>query len=393
MKTPVGQLNPAIRDVHIWGGGVSGLLMAHHLSKEGYKIHLYERAERLGGKIHSHQLASGVIEEGPNAIFATPEIESWLKSLGLVVIAATPKLKRRIWNQKPYAPLSLSRVIKLVTRLWMKTPAFTDETTVADFFRPLLDKDVEELLSPALQGIYGSGAHELTVTSLWPHLPKGVSYFEAFKSIKGPRARSVSFTGGMQEFINALAQSFQGEIHLNYQDTFVLRPNTIICTDAHTAGELLQTSWPSGARLLSEVQYLPLQSVAVLNTPPTETYRTFGYLFPRTSGIHSLGVLFNQEIFAGRTGMTFIVPGLESADSRVSTDLQRLGWSSGEMKIHSWKKALPRYNHARTQTIKKLHSDKTRPDGLVLFGNYVAGISLRDMIQVSASFASLKRLH
>lgn len=393
MKMPVGQLNPAIRDVHIWGGGVAGLLMAHHLSKEGYKIHLYEKAARLGGKIHSHQLASGVIEEGPNAIFATPEIENWLKSLGLNVMAATPKLKRRIWNQKPYAPLTLSRAFKLVTRLWMKTPVFTDETTVADFFRPLLDKDVEELLSPGLQGIYGSGAHELTVTSLWPHLPKGVSYFEAFKSIKGPKARSVSFPRGMQEFIEVLAQSFQGEIHLNYQAPFILRPNTIICSDAHTASELLERKWPAGVRALSEIQYLPLQSVAVLNTPPTETYRTFGYLFPRSSGIQSLGVLFNQEIFAGRTGMTFIVPGNEFAESIVTTDLQKLGWPLGEMKVHSWKKALPRYNHARTQAIKKLQSDKTRPDGLVIFGNYVAGISLRDMIQASASFASLKRLH
>jgi oxygen-dependent protoporphyrinogen oxidase len=393
MKTPVGQLNPAIRDVHIWGGGVSGLLMAHHLSKEGYKIHLYEKASRLGGKIHSHQLASGVIEEGPNAIFATPEIENWLKSLGLNVIAATPKLKRRIWNKKAYAPLSLSRAFKLVTRLWMKTPEFNDETTVADFFRPLLDKDVEELLSPALQGIYGSGAHELTVTGLWPHLPKGVSYFEAFKSIKGPSARSVSFAGGMREFIEALAQSFQGEIHLNYQGPFIFRPNTIICTDAHTASDLLQSSWPSGARCLSEVQYLPLQSVAVMNTPPIETYRTFGYLFPRTSGIQSLGVLFNQEIFAGRTGMTFIVPGNQSGEYIVANDLQKLGWPIGEMKVHSWMKALPRYNNARTQTVKKLQNDTSRPDGLVVFGNYVAGISLRDMIQASALFASQKRLN
>ena len=197
----------------------------------------------------------------------------------------------------------------------------------------------------------------------------------------------------MKEFIEALAQSFSGEIHLNHQGPFILRPNTIICTDAHTASELLQSSWPSGSRALSEVQYLPLQSVAVLNTPPTETYRTFGYLFPRTSGIQSLGVLFNQEIFPGRTGMTFIVPGSESAESLVTSDLQRLGWATGEMKIHSWQKALPRYNQARTQAIKKLHSDKTRPDGLVLFGNYVAGISLRDMIQTSASFSTPKRLH
>lgn len=387
MSGPIGDIDPAIRDVHIWGAGVSGLLMGHFLSRRGYTVHLYEKSHRLGGKIQSHVLAEGVIEEGPNAIYATEAIESWLSSLGLTVLPATPKLKRRLWNGKPHSPMSLPLVLRLLTHLWLKTPQIDDHTRVSDFFRPLLGPYVEALLSPALQGVYGSGADELTVTALWPQIPRGDRYFRALRSLRGPRARSVSFPKGMSEFIQALADSISGELHLNYQGPFVLRPNTIICADAHSAAELLRPVWPAGADALTRVPYLPLQSTVVEAPSPVETRRTFGYLFPRTSGITSLGVLFNREIFPGRTGLTFIVPGATGAQELVCRDLERLGWPEAPMRVHAWVRALPRYNGSRTQAVKELRTSTSRPRGLTLFGNYVAGISLRDMIQAAQSFA------
>lgn len=387
MSGPIGDIDPAIRDVHIWGAGVSGLLMGHFLSRRGYTVDVYEKSHRVGGKIQSHALAEGVIEEGPNAIYATEAIESWLSSLGLTVLPATPKLKRRLWNGRALSPMSLPLLLRLVVRLWLKAPRIDDQTRVSDFFRPLLGPYVEALLSPALQGIYGSGADELTVTALWPQIPREGRYFRALRSLRGPRARSVSFPKGMSEFIHALADSISGEIHLNYQGPFALRPNTIICADAQSAAELVRTIWPDGARALAGVHYLPLQSTLVEAPSPIETQRTFGYLFPRASGIRSLGVLFNREIFQGRTGLTFIVPGASGAQDVVRQDLQRLGWPEAPMRIHAWERALPRYNGSRTQAIKELRTSTSRPRELTLFGNYVSGISLRDMIQAAQSFA------
>lgn len=386
MKAPIGSLNPAVRSVHIWGGGVAGLLMGHFLSRQGYDIQLYEKSDRLGGKIQSHHLPEGVIEEGPNAIFATAEIEAWLQSLGLTVIPATPKLKRRLWNQTPFAPMSLGLALKLFPNLFKRTPSVNDGITVAQFFRPLLGTHVETLLTPALQGIYGCGADELTIASVWPQLKPG-RYWRVLRSLKSTKARSVSFAGGMTEFIQALAKSIKGQIHLNYTGAFELRPNTIICTEAPAASLLLNGSWAEGARVLKRLDYLPLSSVTVLTPAIPETRGVFGYLFPRSSGVNALGVLFNREIFPQRAGMTFILPGVDDVESRLKSDLQKLSWPAGALKMHSWSKALPRYNQTRTTTLKALQHDPERPFELILFGNYVAGISLRDMIQTASKFS------
>jgi protoporphyrinogen/coproporphyrinogen III oxidase len=386
MKTPIGQLDPAIRDVHIWGAGVSGLLIAHFLSKRGFTIHIYEKENRVGGKIHSHNMPEGVVEEGPNAVFATEEILAWLKELGLEVIPARKKLKRRIWNKKITKPISFFGILNLIPRLLRFSPSITDDVSLADFFRPLLKEKVETLLSPALQGVYGCGAEALTVKSIWPHLRSG-RYIHVLKQLKGTKAQSVSFKLGMGELIEKLKDSIQGKI-LYQQSNFVLRPNTIICTDAHTASDFLQSKWPEISNLLSSIEYLPLSSVTALTEPKAEMKNTFGFLFTRKSGIQSLGVLFNKEIFPNRVGSTFITNKIENVDQSIQSDLQKLNWKAQRLHHYSWQKALPIYNARRYKAIRDLHASKQRPSDLVVFGNYVAGISLRDMIQAARAFAN-----
>lgn len=385
MQTPIGQLDPAIRDVHIWGGGISGLLMGHALLARGFHVHLYEKSARLGGKLHSHQTPAGVVEEAAHAIFATPEMESRLRSLGLEVIPARPQLKRRLWDGQPRSPLSLGLIIRL-PGLLKRTPAITDDTTVAEFFRPWLGEQVEAILTPALQGIYGCGAEQLTVTALWPNMRAG-NYLQTLRQMKSPRARSVSFPGGMSELVVALAQGL--DIQLSHAGPFVLRPNTVVCTDALSAAELVRDAWASGARALADIPYLPLASATVSTPTPSSGKDTFGFLFPRGAGIHALGVLFQKEIFPHRAGHTFILPLTGDVESRVAADQRRLGWapSPGTMTFQ-WERALPRYDAARTRALKALHTDSTRPPGLVLFGNYVTGISLRAMAESAQQFAS-----
>ena len=383
MKTPIGSLDPAHPDLHIWGAGVSGLLLGHFLKNAGWKVHLYEKHDRIGGKIRSHTHQDLIFEEGPNALFATQKIEAWLKDLGLEIIPATPKLKRRIWRGSPEAPITPAEVLSLIPRLFKQSPRLESDQTLADFFRPLLQEKVETLLTPALQGIYGVGAEALSVKSIWPHLKAG-SYFSVIRQLKGPKARSVSFKRGMQEFIDRLALDCKDSIELNCTH-FTLRPNTILCTNAHEASDLLQTSHPNIARELKRIEYQKLSSVMSLTPPTPEMQQTFGYLFPRTQNIQSLGVLFNREIFPGRCGVTFIVGDDKNAESIVQNDLQKLRWTTTELKVHSWEKALPVYNQTRAQAINTLQQDP--PKGLVLFGNYVAGISLRDMITAAQNFS------
>jgi protoporphyrinogen oxidase len=384
MKAPIGQLDPAIRTVHIWGGGIAGLLMGHFLKARGFHVHLYEKSERLGGKLLSHVDPHGVIEEAANALYATPETEAWLRGLGLIPIPATPKLKRRLWRGKPRSPLSW-QLLGVVPRLFKHSPRIDDHTTVADFFRPLLGQQVETLLTPALQGVYGCGAESLTVSSVWPQL-RAARFLQVLKQLKGPRARSVSFQNGMSEWVQRLAEGL--DVHLNHESDFILRPNTIVCTEAHSAGQLLARVWPSGAESLQSVDYISLSSATVLTETPANARATFGFLFPRGVGINALGVLFNREIFPRRAGVTFIMPGNHAVTERLHADLTRLKIPLAPVRVRSWEKALPCYNASRVKAVRSLHGDPARPAHLVLFGNYVAGISLRDMVTTAQNFSA-----
>lgn len=399
MKTPIGKLDPTIRTAHIWGGGIAGLLMASFLSRQGFKIHLYEKSSRLGGKVGTDSLPTGLVEWGPNAIYATDQILDWLHDLGLKPIRARRRLKRWVWRGKLYSPKPLALLGRIAPKLRLKSPVITSSTTVADFFRPLIsEKYLQRLLSPALQGIYGTTADKLTVLSLWPQLELDSTppYWKVIKYLRGPKARSVSFAGGMQAFVDALEESINGEVHLNHQGAFELKPNTIICTDAHVAAELLSQEWNEGSAYLKSIPYLPISSVTFHSIAPlTWSERGFGVLFPRDYKINSLGCLFNHSIFPGRiagntkSSMTFILPDSVSPEDKVEDDLQKLQWAHENLSVKSFSydRGLPLYNEARWSAIKKLNQSDSIPQGLVLFGNYVAGISLRDMIHAASSFA------
>lgn len=374
--------------------------MASFLSKQGYHIHLYEKSDRLGGKIGTESIETGLVERGPNAIYATAGIMQWLEDLGLKPIRGRRKLKRWIWQGKLSTPRPLALLGRIARKLHRKSPPILPSTTVAEFFSPLIgEADVRNLLSPALQGIYGTTAEQLTVLSLWPQLQqeKTPSYWKVIRLLKGPKAHSVSFVSGMQEFIDALSDSVRGNIHLNYQGPFVLQPNTIVCTEAFQAADLLEKHWAEGAALLREIPYTAIASVTYHCAEALPwTQQGFGVLFPRHHQIRSLGCLFNHSIFPGRifgttqTSLTFILNETDSPDTMSAQDLQALNWHKEPRATQVWRypKGLPVYNEARWSAIERLHQSTTRPHEVILFGNYVAGISIRDMIQTVSSFAT-----
>lgn len=397
MKTPIGRLDPSVPTVHIWGGGIAGLLMGHFLSSRGYSIELYEKSARLGGKIGTDLVSSGPVEWGPNALYATDEILEWLPTLGLTPLPCHKRLKRWIWQDGLVAPRKRDLLKRVIPRLLKSAPNVTSRTTVADFFIPLLgSQTVKNLVSPGLQGIYGTTADELTVLSLWPEL-EGLElpYWKALQAIKGPRARSVSFAGGMQELVDGLARTIRGRIHLNHQGSFELRPNTIICTDAHVAAELLR-DLPQVRAPLRRIRYLPIASVtlhASVRVPWSSN--GFGVLFPRQENFRSLGCLFNHSIFPGRvkgaahSSFTFITNEVIDPMGAVGEDLAKLDCPHGDVhrQAFSYPRGLPLYDEARWSAIRELKESDAMPPGIVLFGNYVAGISLRDMIRVAEQFA------
>lgn len=415
MRRVIGKLNPADKNVSIWGAGFSGLVLGYYLKDQGYKVTIYERTNKVGGKIHTKKTSAGLVETGANALYMNADGMDLLKELKLEPIPATKKLKRLLMiNGKPKRPVQLGIISKLTLHGHVKPPLITDGLTVAEFFKPLIgNENINKFVSPVLGGIYAAPAENLHFKSVFPELAdkaQFVSYWEFVKTlIKNQKSKprlevsgSVSFEGGMQTFINRLADTLKHEIKLNYKEPFRIKGNTILCTDAVNAAELTKEIRPEFSAELARIRYQGLTSVTVfMKREIRSLQKSFGVLIPLENGFNSIGVVNNKAIFPANNenvySYTFISP-KKCSDEEIMSDIKALSSELTHDDIEYientyYDKALPVYDLQRYLAVKKLHLLAKKEENFAIFGNYVAGISLREMISAARQFAKAPQIY
>lgn len=409
MKRIAGKINPEERNVNIWGAGFSGLVLGYYLKDQGYKVTIYEKSNRVGGKIQTKKTSFGPVEKGANALYLNRDGLDLLRELKLDPISAPKKLKRLLLlNGRPRQPFQLSLFSKIALNAYKKPPLISDGLTVADFFAPLLGKEnIENYLSPALGGLYASSAESLHFKSIFHQVENKAqfpSYWDFMKMMmkfqksqpKIEMTGSVSFEGGMQTLINRLAEVLKPDIKLNYKENFRLKGNTIICTDAHSASELLKDLRPELSQELARINYKELSTVTVfLKRELKSLHKAFGVLIPLNKGFNSIGVVNNKAIFPANNpnvySYTFIAH-LKLTKELILQDLKNLNNDIldddvEDIEFTHWDQALPIYDLKRFLAIRKIHQITRQENNLAIFGNYVAGISLREMISAAKSFS------
>lgn len=410
MKRAIGKLNPKDRHVTIWGAGFSGLILAYYLKDMGYRVTIYERSNKLGGKVGTKKVSGGFVEKGPNALYLNADSLELLKELKLEPLPATKKLKRLLMlNGKPRKPFQLGILSRIGTHGHIKPPLVTDGLTVAEFFRPLLGQEnVNRYLSPIFSGIYAVPAEQLHFKTIFDQVASKaqfVSYWDFIKIMfqhkkaqpKLELSGSVSFEGGMQTLINRLGEILKSEIKLNYKEPFRIKGNTVICTDAANASELLKEVRPEMSTELKRIRYQELTSVTVfMKREIRSLQRSFGVLIPFDTGFNSIGVVNNKAIFPANNqnliSYTFISRKKMSIEE-LHSDLLALYAEFTpddieQTEFSHWEQALPLYDLQHYLSVKKLHQLSYKEDQLAIFGNYMAGISLREMISAAKSFAA-----
>jgi protoporphyrinogen oxidase len=409
MKRVIGKLNPADKNVTIWGAGFSGLILGYYLKDQGYKVTIYERANKVGGKIQTKKTSAGLIETGANALYMNADGMDLLKELKLEPLPASKKLKRLLMiNGKPKRPVQLGILSKLTLHGHVKPPLITDGLTVAEFFKPLIGNDnINKFVSPVLGGIYAAPAEQLHFKSVFTEMADKAqfdSYWEFVKTlIKNQKSKSrlevsgsVSFEGGMQTLINRLADTLKHEIKLNYKEPFRIKGNTILCTDALNASELTKEVKPEFSAELGRIRYQGLTSVTVfMKREIRSLQRSFGVLIPLENGFNSIGVVNNKAIFPANNENVYsytFISRKKCADEEIMADIKSL-YSEfvpddiDYMENTYWENALPIYDLQRYLAVKKLHLLAKKEENFAIFGNYVAGISLREMISSARQFA------
>jgi protoporphyrinogen oxidase len=409
MRRIIGKINPEDKNVHIWGAGFSGLVLGYYLKDQGYNITIHEKSNRVGGKIQTKKSGPGLVEKAANALYLNQDGLDLLRELKLEPIPATKKLKRLIMlNGKPKRPFQLGLFSKVARCVYKKPPLVSDGLTVADFFKPLLgEENLKHYISPVLGGIYAVPAEQLHFKSVFPQVGKKAQFDSYFSFIKmmisyyksQPKlevAGTVSFEGGMQTLVNRLAEVLKNDIKLNSKDHLKLRGNNIICTDAINAAELLKEIRPELSAELARIQYRELSTTTVfLKREIKSLSKSFGVLIPQDNGYNSIGILNNKAIFPFNnenvSAYTFICPKNLSKEELIQ-DLTLLNPEISAQDIEHiettyWDKALPIYDLHLFLSVKKMHQLAVKETNLAIFGNYVAGISLREMITAAKNFS------
>lgn len=394
----------------IWGAGISGLLIAYYLKKNNIDVIVKELTTIPGGKVSTLLFEDNVIEQGANALYLNEDSYELINELNLInkVLIPPKSLKRLIYkDNKVFSIFSQIPLYSIFRNIFNKTPDFKDDLTLENFLTPWIGiQAVQNLLDPALGGIYATKSNEVLLVSIFSFTkssyPKNYWQFITKKRAKKkitPISGSIGFMGGMKTLVSALVEKLESKISFDNKD----RPNfcdhnNIFCTDSFNAQELLAgfTEWQTE---LKKIQYNSLSSNTVLTKKNILSLKnTFGVVFVENKAklsLNTLGMLLNHNIFTKNytdlMSYTLISKKLNRSSEEIVEDLKLFNshFEYNDIKhINSTNLeiGLPIYNFDRHQAINKLHHLARNRTGICLFGNYVAGISIREMITAAKEF-------
>jgi protoporphyrinogen/coproporphyrinogen III oxidase len=181
--------------VLVVGGGISGLVAARALARDGVPVTLVEPAPRLGGKVATEHVDGFVIERGPDSFLATrPAAVVLARELGLGDELVGTKDPRAVFIRHRgrlvpmpeglglvlptrALPFARTRLFSLPEKLRMAKDVVwprilpAHDVAVGTYLRERLGSPlVDRLAGPLVGGVYGTPIDELSLDAVVPTL-------------------------------------------------------------------------------------------------------------------------------------------------------------------------------------------------------------------------------
>ena len=388
-----------MKSVSVIGAGLSGLVAAWHLAERDHAVTVFDRRSGPGGLIQTCITDHGLVETGANAFVRDEIVDRWFARLGLEPLSPRRASRRRyiFRDGRPRRwPLNIGESAGCVLRLAAAalTRQFSARTgeSMADWGRRVAGPAATDwLVEPAMQGIYATPADELSAAVV-------------FNARRRGRRELVAPEHGMGDFAARLhARLIARGVRFRFNSTIDAIDSgapTIIATGAPAAAELLRDHAPEVAALLRRIRAASLATVTLFFEPHPDDIRGFGVLFPEPSGAAALGVLFNADIFDGRSDVrseTWMVGdrgrGLTALPDRqlleiLAADRYVLcGRHATPLSSHitRWPQAIPVYDRRIAELRLALDA---LPAGIALAGNYLGRIGVAALLQTAADAAA-----
>ena len=329
------------------GAGLTGLSTAFHLHRQGRDVVILEKADRVGGQIHTYHENGFTFESGPNTgVVSFPEVAELFQMLEgscQLEIARESSKRRLIWkgnrfHELPCSPVSaittplfrLSDKFRILGEPWRKKGTDPDEPVGALAARRLGKSFYEYAVDPFVSGVYAGDPMKLTTRYALPKLYNLEANYGSFirgaiakaKEPKTDRDRLAtkkvfSAVGGLQRLVEALSKDLRiitsannlkviptadGQWSCTYNGTEEIVCRKVVTTvGAYALPALLPFIPEAQMQKMSSLFYAPIIQVilGVKNTRGLD-FPAFGGLVPSKEQKRVLGILFPSSCFEQR---------------------------------------------------------------------------------------------
>ncbi|TGK84227.1 FAD-dependent oxidoreductase [Leptospira montravelensis] len=394
--------------VHIIGGGITGLFLAYHHTKRGDRVTLYEEADKLGGVIGTKIVNEGLVELAANGVLLTDEMKSMLDDIGLSPVYPNQAAKRRYFftNQKlSRLPISIFTGIRLIITVLFKKIKFNKDQNFETWACQMFGNSVtKNIIEPAIGGVYGTRLDSLQAESIFSKW-EGTGTKTILQELKKNKSKTygtVSFPQGMGDLVSHLVQYLEPKIEIKTKfskanlETILkwkgkIRFSTSLKNLIPILGDHIE---PNEVPNLLSITTITRFGKNHLTKKPC-----FGVLFGKNEGIRALGVLSNSDIFPGRAidglhSETWIYPSAAKTGDSITWEsileedrklITKIEDSPKAVYVTSWNGVFPAYDRKLFLFNQKLDSLETQwlSEGINIrfFGNYRKGIGLRSLFE------------
>jgi oxygen-dependent protoporphyrinogen oxidase len=299
-----------VMDVIVMGGGLAGLVAARRLAMRGFRVHLVEASERLGGKLTEYTVGGMYCDGGWKGFTWGGVGEKLVIELGLgddIVrsqpFAAWVQLEGRAERLPsnnilgiPGSPLS-SDVVRIIgwrgaLRAYLDRvkPVFTigHDSRLGHIVRTRMGKTVHNrLVEPVVRGIYGINPDDVDVNSVAPGLNTALTRTGSLSgavlelgAATAPRI-ATGIRGGSYRLIEALVEDLE-ERGVTIQTCTTVKSLTMI-DDRDPVHDILDIP-PRWGIDCDEGDQLFARAV-VIATPAVTTLPFLSQIFPESSAV------------------------------------------------------------------------------------------------------------
>lgn len=334
-------------EIVVIGAGLTGLSTAFHLHRQGRDVVILEKADRVGGQIHTYHENGFTFESGPNTgVVSFPEVAELFQMLEgscQLEIARESSKRRLIWkgdrfHELPSSPVSaittplfrLSDKFRILGEPWRKKGTDPDEPVGALAARRLGKSFYEYAVDPFVSGVYAGDPMKLTTRYALPKLYNLEANYGSFirgaiakaKEPKTDRDRLAtkkvfSAVGGLQRLVESLSKDLRiitsannlkviptadGQWSCTYNGTEEIVSRKVVTTvGAYALPALLPFIPEAQMQKMSNLFYAPIiQVILGVKNARGLDFPAFGGLVPSKEQKRVLGILFPSSCFEQR---------------------------------------------------------------------------------------------